>query len=262
MTQAPPLRPRRLAAAVRPVGAASFAEHEVVIPLVVLTELEGSAAPDAWMGRPGALRMLEDTSPGCLQPSPADGESVEEVDHGPVPASLGRDTNDTACSPSATWPPRLRHHLREPAAEGINQSASNRCTATSWPADSSWTGLAELDVNRIMDGAVHDRRGGRGPAPACNSPARSSARWGGCTTTSRSWPAATGSCGPNSIRPSRPAGGGSSRPAGTGKMRPRGAMWSAPTTGWTSPSGPSSSAARTSATCRIRGRGRMPWARQ
>jgi len=87
-----------------PRALSRFAEHEVVIPLVVLTELEGKRHhPDLGWAARETLRMLEDlrlAHGSLLRPMPANevgGTLRVEVNHtdmGGFPASLSGETND------------------------------------------------------------------------------------------------------------------------------------------------------------------------
>jgi PhoH-like ATPase len=150
-----------------------FAEHEVVIPLVVLTELEGKRHhPDLGWAARETLRMLEDlrvTHGSLLRPMPANeqgGTLRVEVNHTELagfPASLSRDTNDH----------RILAVGRNLAAEGydvtiVTKDLPLRLKASivgleadeyrnELASDSSWTGLAELDVDRtVIDALFHD----------------------------------------------------------------------------------------------------------
>ena len=150
-----------------------FAEHEVVIPLVVLTELEGKRHhPDLGWAARETLRMLEDlrvAHGSLLRPMPANeqgGTLRVEVNHAELagfPASLSRDTNDH----------RILAVGRNLAAEGyavtiVTKDLPLRLKASivgleadeyrnELASDSSWTGLAELDVDRtVIDALFHD----------------------------------------------------------------------------------------------------------
>jgi PhoH-like ATPase len=143
-----------------------FAEHEVVIPLVVLTELEGKRHhPELGWAARETLRMLEDlrvAHGSVLRPMPANeqgGTLRVEVNHTETagfPAALSRDTNDH----------RILAVARNLAAEGrdvtiVTKDLPLRLKASivgleadeyrnELASDSSWTGLAELDVERTV----------------------------------------------------------------------------------------------------------------
>jgi PhoH-like ATPase len=143
-----------------------FAEHEVVIPLVVLTELEGKRHhPELGWAARETLRMLEDlrvAHGSLLRPMPANeqgGTLRVEVNHTELagfPASLSRDTNDH----------RILAVGRNLAAEGrdvtiVTKDLPLRLKASivgleadeyrnELASDTSWTGLAELDVERAV----------------------------------------------------------------------------------------------------------------
>lgn len=145
-----------------------FAEHEVVIPLVVLTELEGKRHhPELGWAARETLRMLEAlrvTHGSLLRPMPANeqgGTLRVEVNHTELagfPASLSRDTNDH----------RILAVGRNLASEGydvtiVTKDLPLRLKASivgleadeyrnELASDTNWTGLAELDV----DGSVID----------------------------------------------------------------------------------------------------------
>jgi PhoH-like ATPase len=143
-----------------------FAEHEVVIPLVVLTELEGKRHhPELGWAARETLRMLEDlrvAHGSLLRPMPANeqgGTLRVEVNHTELagfPASLSRDTNDH----------RILAVGRNLAAEGrdvtiVTKDLPLRLKASivgleadeyrnELASDTNWTGLAELDVERAV----------------------------------------------------------------------------------------------------------------
>ncbi len=139
-----------------------FAEHEVVLPLVVIGELEGKRAhPElGWFAR-SALRLLDDLRirHGRLdQPVPVNdsgGTLVVELNHGDpavLPAGFRTNENDH----------RILAVARNLAAEGravtlVSKDLPLRVKAASvgLPAeeyraelavDAGWTGMAELDV--------------------------------------------------------------------------------------------------------------------
>jgi PhoH-like ATPase len=140
-----------------------FAEHEVVIPLVVLAELEAKRHhPELGWAARETLRMLEDlrlTHGSLLRPMPAndDGGTLRvEVNHTETagfPAALSVDTNDH----------RILAVARNLATEGrdvtvVTKDLPLRLKASivgleadeyrnEMAADTNWTGLAELDVD-------------------------------------------------------------------------------------------------------------------
>ncbi|HEX5366689.1 MAG TPA: PhoH family protein [Acidimicrobiales bacterium] len=87
-----------------PRALSRFAEHEVVVPLVVLTELEGKRHhPDLGWAARETLRLLEDlrlAHGSLLRPMPANDEGgtlrveVNHVDMGGFPKALTGETND------------------------------------------------------------------------------------------------------------------------------------------------------------------------
>jgi len=145
-----------------------FAEHEVVVPLVVLTELEGKRHhPELGWAARETLRMLEALRlehGSLLRPMPANAEGGTlrvEVNHTEMagfPAVFGRETNDH----------RILAVGRNLAAEGrdvtiVTKDLPLRLKASvvglaadeyrnELASDSSWAGVVELDV----DGEVID----------------------------------------------------------------------------------------------------------
>jgi PhoH-like ATPase len=145
-----------------------FAEHEVVIPLVVLAELEAKRHhPELGWAARETLRMLEDLRldhGSLLRPMPAndDGGTLRvEVNHTEMagfPAALCTDSNDH----------RILAVARNLATEGrdvtiVTKDLPLRLKASivgldadeyrnELASDSNWTGLAELEV----DGAAID----------------------------------------------------------------------------------------------------------
>ena len=140
-----------------------FAEHELVIPLVVLAELEAKRHhPELGWAARETLRMLEDLRlehGSLLRPMPAndDGGTLRvEVNHtetAGLPAALSVDTNDH----------RILAVARNLATEGrgvtvVTKDLPLRLKASivgldadeyrnELAADTNWTGLAELDVD-------------------------------------------------------------------------------------------------------------------
>jgi PhoH-like ATPase len=141
-----------------------FAEHEVVIPLVVLTELEGKRHhPELGWAARETLRMLEDlrvAHGSLLRPMPANEQGgtlrveVNHTEQAGFPAALNRESNDH----------RILAVGRNLAAEGydvtiVTKDLPLRLMASivgleadeyrnELASDSSWTGAAELDVRR------------------------------------------------------------------------------------------------------------------
>jgi PhoH-like ATPase len=139
-----------------------FAEHDVVIPLVVLAELEAKRHhPELGWAARETLRRLEElrlAHGSLLRPMPAndDGGTLRvEVNHAEMagfPAALSRDTNDH----------RILAVARNLAAEGrdvtvVTKDLPLRLKASivglaadeyrnELASDSNWSGLAELDV--------------------------------------------------------------------------------------------------------------------
>ena len=140
-----------------------FAEHEVVIPLVVLSELERKRHhPDLGWAARETLRMLEDlrlAHGSLLRPMPANEEGGTlrvEVNHTEMagfPAALAGETNDH----------RILAVARNIAAEGravtvVTKDLPLRLKASivgldadeyrnELASDSNWTGMEELDVD-------------------------------------------------------------------------------------------------------------------
>jgi len=146
-----------------PRALARFAEHEVVIPLVVLTELERKRHhPDLGWAARETLRMLEDlrlAHGSLLRPMPANDEGGTlrvEVNHTEMagfPAALSGETNDH----------RILAVARNIAAEGrqvtvVTKDLPLRLKSSivgldadeyrnEMASDSNWTGMEELDVD-------------------------------------------------------------------------------------------------------------------
>jgi PhoH-like ATPase len=141
-----------------------FAEHEVVIPLVVLTELEGKRHhPELGWAARETLRMLEDlrvAHGSLLRPMPANdqgGTLRVEVNHTELagfPTALNRESNDH----------RILAVGRNLAAEGydvtiVTKDLPLRLKASivgleaeeyrnELASDTSWMGVSELQVSR------------------------------------------------------------------------------------------------------------------
>ncbi len=140
-----------------------FAEHDVVIPLVVLTELEGKRHhPELGWAARQTLRMLEElrvAHGSLLRPMPANEEGgtlrveVNHTETAGFPASLSNDTNDH----------RILAVARNLAAEGrdvtiVTKDLPLRLKASivgleadeyrnEMVVDTSWSGVVELDVD-------------------------------------------------------------------------------------------------------------------
>ncbi len=149
-----------------------FAEHEVVVPLVVLTELEGKRHhPDLGWAARETLRMLETLRVehgSLLRPMPANplgGTLRVEVNHTEMagfPAVFGRETNDH----------RILAVGRNLAAEGrdvtiVTKDLPLRLKASvvglaadeyrnELASDSSWTGVVGLDVDGVVIDTLFD----------------------------------------------------------------------------------------------------------
>ncbi|MGX7669930.1 PhoH family protein [Plantactinospora sp. DSM 117369] len=154
-----------------------FAEHEVVVPLVVISELEGKRHhPElGWFARQ-SLRMLDElrVKHGRLdQPVPANDAGgtlrveLNHADDGVLPPGFRTESNDT----------RILSVALNLAAEGRTvtlvskdmplrvKAASVGLTADEYrhgqASDPTWTGMAELElgeeqVNQLYDGAALD----------------------------------------------------------------------------------------------------------
>ncbi|HEX6166235.1 MAG TPA: PhoH family protein [Acidimicrobiales bacterium] len=140
-----------------------FAEHEVVIPLVVLTELEAKRHhPELGWAARETLRMLEDlrlAHGSLLRPMPANDEGgtlrveVNHADTAGLPTALSADTNDH----------RILAVGRSLANEGrdvvvVTKDLPLRLKASivgleadeyrsELATDGNWTGMAEIDVD-------------------------------------------------------------------------------------------------------------------
>ncbi len=175
-----------------------FEEHEVVVPLVVLTELEAKRNhPELGWAARQALRALEDlrTEHGTLvRPLPvndAGGTLRVEINHqelAGLPAALRARPTTTASSPSpATWPTRAP---TSPSSPRTCRCGSRRAssawpptsTATSWWPTPAGPGFVELDVETALIDELFERprRRPRGRLATCpatpasrSTPARS-----------------------------------------------------------------------------------------
>ena len=149
-----------------------FAEHEVVIPLVVLTELEGKRHhPELGWAARETLRMLEDlrlAHGSLLRPMPANDQGgtlrveVNHTDTAGFPAALSAETNDH----------RILAVGRSLANEGrdvvvVTKDLPLRLKASivgleadeyrnELASDANWAGMAELDVGGAAIDALFD----------------------------------------------------------------------------------------------------------
>ena len=149
-----------------------FAEHEVVIPLAVLTELEAKRHhPELGWAAREVLRMLEELRLGhgsLLRPMPANEEGgtlrveVNHTDTAGFPAALSGETNDH----------RILAVGRNLAAEGrevtiVTKDLPLRLKASivgldadeyrnELASDSNWSGVTELDVDGGVIDALYD----------------------------------------------------------------------------------------------------------
>ena len=149
-----------------------FAEHEVVIPLVVLTELEGKRHhPELGWAARETLRMLEDlrlAHGSLLRPMPANDQGgtlrveVNHTDTAGFPAALSAETNDH----------RILAVGRSLANEGrdvvvVTKDLPLRLKASivgleadeyrnELASDANWAGMAELDVGGATIDALFD----------------------------------------------------------------------------------------------------------
>jgi len=149
-----------------------FAEHEVVIPLVVLTELEGKRHhPELGWAARETLRMLEDlrlAHGSLLRPMPANEQGgtlrveVNHADTAGFPAALSAETNDH----------RILAVGRSLANEGrdvvvVTKDLPLRLKASivgleadeyrnELASDANWAGMAELDVGGATIDALFD----------------------------------------------------------------------------------------------------------
>jgi PhoH-like ATPase len=149
-----------------------FAEHEVVVPLVVLAELEAKRHhPELGWAARVTLRMLEELRlehGSLLRPMPANdagGTLRVEINHTETagfPAVFGRDTNDhrilavgrnlaaegrDVTIVTKDLPLRLKASIVGLAAEEYRNELAS---------DTSWTGVVELDVERATIDALFE----------------------------------------------------------------------------------------------------------
>lgn len=149
-----------------------FAEHEIVIPLVVLTELEGKRHhPELGWAARETLRMLEDlrlAHGSLLRPMPANGQGgtlrveVNHTETAGFPAALSAETNDH----------RILAVGRSLANEGrdvvvVTKDLPLRLKASivgleadeyrnELASDANWPGMAELEVGGADIDALFD----------------------------------------------------------------------------------------------------------
>ena len=154
-----------------------FDEHEVVLPLVVLTELEAQAQPPrAGLGRPPgaapargpahAARLAHRARCRSTTRAARCGSRSTTRTSAACPPALPVDTNDhrilaVARNLGQRGPRRRRRHQGPAAApEGRASSGSRpRSTATSSPRDTGWTGFVELDVDGTIIDELFERHG-------------------------------------------------------------------------------------------------------
>jgi PhoH-like ATPase len=146
-----------------PRALARFAEHEVVVPLVVLSELEAKRHhPELGWAARETLRMLEDlrvAHGSLLRPMPANDEGgtlrveVNHTEMAGLPSSLGADTNDhrilavgrnlategrDVTIVTKDLPLRLKASIVGLAADEYRNELAS---------DSNWGGVVELEVD-------------------------------------------------------------------------------------------------------------------
>ena len=170
-----------------PRAVTRFAEHEVVLPVVVITELEAKRHhPELGYFARSALRMLDDlrTWHGRLDSPVPVGEGgtlrveLNHVDPGVLPAGLRLGDNDT----------RILAVARNLADEGRDvtvvskdlpmrvKAAAVGLAADEYRAelapDSGWTGVTEIDTDQEQTDALYDTGRAQIPAAAelpCNT---------------------------------------------------------------------------------------------
>ena len=200
-----------------PAAFRRFAEHEVVLPLVVITELEGKRHhPElGWFARQ-SLRMLDELriKHGRLdQPVPVQRPRAARC------ASSSTTPTTVCCRPASATSPTTRGSSRWPStspAKGrevtlVSKDMPLRVKAAAvglaadeyrhgQASDPTWTGMAEIEVgddevNELYGGCrPGPGRGGRAALPHRPGPAlvRAARRWAGCCRTRRcGWSAAT-----------------------------------------------------------------------
>jgi PhoH-like ATPase len=157
-----------------PGAAARFAEHEVVIPVVVLSELEAKRHhPELGWAARASLRFLERlrTRHGTLTspiPVNAAGGTVRvelnHVDTSVLPAGLTTETNDHRILAVAASIAAEGHRVTvvtkdlplrlKAAVAGLDADHYRNELAP----DSGWTGMVELDVERAVIDALFESR--------------------------------------------------------------------------------------------------------
>ena len=168
------LRPGHLGAAVRSGGFRRFDEHEVVLPLVVITELEGKRHhPElGWFARQ-SLRMLDDLRihHGRLDhPVPVNDVGgtlrveLNHTDDGVLPPGFRTESNDArilsvALNLAGGGPRRHPGQQGHAAAgQGRRGRSGRRRYRHGQASDPTWTGMAEVEVGEDQVAAVRRRR--------------------------------------------------------------------------------------------------------
>ena len=128
-----------------PLAVTRFAEHEVVVPLVVLTELEGKRHhPELGWAARRSLRLLEDLRNrhgSLIEPMPVNDEGgtlrveLNHQDLAALPQPLSADANDhrilaVALQPRPRGPRRRRGHARTSRSGSRRASSASRPTST------------------------------------------------------------------------------------------------------------------------------------
>ncbi len=195
-----------------------FDEHEVVLPVVVITELEGKRHhPELGYFARAALRLLDELRVAARTAGPAGADRGERrhaarraQPHRPDLAALGLPARrqrlpDPGRGPQprraraarSRWSPRTCRCASRPPRSG----STPRSTSPSWPPSPAGPGMAEVEVasaelDELYDDGVLDHRRRRRPAlphrARCCSPS-GAAPWVASGPTSRcSWSGATG----------------------------------------------------------------------
>ncbi len=165
-----------------------FDEHEVVLPIVVVTELEAKRHhPELGYFARQALRLLDEfrvrhgrldapipigdlggTAPGRAQPLGPQRAALR------LPPGRQRLPHPRGRPQPAGGGIRRHRRLEGPAAAGSRRppsACSPRSTAPSWRSDASgWTGMAELDACRASRWTCSSRRAGSSVAEAADLP--------------------------------------------------------------------------------------------
>ena len=185
-----------------------FGQHEVVLPLVVIGELEGKRHhPElGWFARQ-TLRTLDDLriKHGRLDSGvPVNGEGGTlhvELNHSDLsllPAGFRVESNDSRILAVAL---NLANEGRDVTLVSKDMPLRVKAAAVGLPADeyqvhpavdSGWTGMAELDVSTELVDSLYDRRPGRDHrdrASCCRSPTCPATPAWCCTRpAARRWP--------------------------------------------------------------------------